>query len=630
MNPIATTSLLERIQTPADLKLIPANELEALSEEIRSLLIETIGKNGGHLASNLGMVELTVALHRVFDFMKDFLIFDVSHQCYVHKLLTGRRDGFPTLRTKDGLSGFTDPKESKYDLFKTGHACTSISSAVGLAIASRLHDENRTAVAIIGDGSIGGGMAFEALNHAGHTKENVLVILNDNDMAIAETVGALSGYLSRIRTEPLYHRVRDNLFAALKKVPWIGHQLDWFVEAGVDAIKQVIEPGHIFTELGFEYYGPIDGHDLPLLIEELEKQRRLTGPRLLHVTTQKGKGYEDAEKDPETFHSASPFYVQAKSDPNAVKRPGYTRTFAEALLTEVERDETIIAITAAMPQGTGLNAIAERFPDRYLDVGICEEHAVTMAAGLAKGGCKPVVVIYSTFLQRGYDQIFHDVCLQPDLPVIFALDRGGLVGSDGPTHHGVYDIAMLRHLPNMVLMAPRDGEELAAMLELALGLNRPVAIRYPRASIPEPIGNHHTVMALGKSEPLRQGDRGTVLAYGEMVQYAFDAAELAAKKGVELNVINLRFAKPLDEEAILTLAKEGGPVFTVEDGTIVGGVGSAVTELLSAQHPATRVIRLGLPDHCVPHAERGELLHDLGLDAEGLCATFLAELETDS
>ncbi|MBN1257834.1 MAG: 1-deoxy-D-xylulose-5-phosphate synthase [Planctomycetes bacterium] len=626
------TPILNTIDSPEDLRKLAAEDLPKLGAEIRALLTEVVSQTGGHLASNLGVVDLTIALHRVFDFSKDYLCFDVGHQCYAHKLLTGRRNQFHTLRQKNGITGFPNPAESTQDRFVTGHACTSISCALGLAIASRLRGEERTAVALIGDGSIGGGLAFEALNHAGLSKENLLVILNDNEMAIAQTVGALSSYLTRIRTEPAYQKARKEMKDILNSIPLIGPQLDRLQDTLVDGIKQLVEAEHVFTDLGFAYYGPIDGHNLPLLTRELENLSKLNHPRILHVITRKGNGFDAAANDPEKFHSAAPFKIlpggeTAETD---LKRKSYTNVIAKSLLEACEGDDSITAITAAMPSGTGLSPIAKRFPERYIDVGISEEHAVTLAGGLAKGGRKPVVVIYSTFIQRAYDQIFHDICLQPDLGVVFALDRAGLVGADGPTHHGLNDIALLRHLPRMTLMAPRDGEELDQMLTFAINLGGPVALRYPKCNLPaKPLIKEFQPLELGRAEVLREGKDGMVLAYGAMVYPAYEAAEMAAAEGVDLTVVNLRFAKPLDQGEILKRAKKAKVIYTVEDGALAGGVGSAVAEFLAdAGAFPKKLVRLGIPDRFIEHASRSELLADLHLDAAGLCQTFLAKKQS--
>ncbi|MFH0910237.1 MAG: 1-deoxy-D-xylulose-5-phosphate synthase [Planctomycetota bacterium] len=624
------TPLLDRIQSPEDLRALPEEALPALAAEIRLTLTEVVGLNGGHLASNLGAVELTLALHRAFDFSRHYLVFDVGHQCYTHKLVTGRRARFHTLRTKNGLTGFPNPRESGMDLFLTGHAATSISSALGLAMAARLRGEARHAVAVIGDGSIASGLAFEALNHAGHCREDLLVVLNDNEMSIAQTVGALSGYLSRIRSEPVYARLREDLRIVLQRVPLIGVQLERLHETILDGMKQMIEPGHIFTDLGFRYFGPIDGHDAALLEKELRQMKNLPGPRLLHVLTQKGRGFEAAANDPEAYHSANPFDVLPAGEVVArgKSRRTYTEVFSEALLAACEGNDRIVAITAAMPAGTGLDSVGKRFPARYFDVGICEAHAVALAGALARGGLTPVVVIYSTFLQRGYDQIFHDVCLQESRGVVFALDRAGLVGADGPTHHGVFDIAFLRHLPGMTLLAPRDGGELGRMLEFALGLGQPVAIRYPRASLPAPVRERYDPIQEGRAEVLRKGGDGTLLAYGAMVAPAYMAAEACAREGMEIGVVNLRFAKPLDEECILDLARDSRVLFTAEEGALAGGVGSAVAELLADRGALPRLFtRFGVPDRFIEHASRDELLASLGLDAEGMKRRILEVLK---
>jgi 1-deoxy-D-xylulose-5-phosphate synthase len=611
---------LSKINTPEDLRKMPEENLYALAAEIRQRLTDVVSNNGGHLASNLGIVELTMSLHRIFDFTEDRLVFDVGHQCYVHKILTGRNDRFDTLRQKDGITGFPNPKESHTDMFVSGHASTSISSALGLAASARLKGEDRSTIAVIGDGSIGGGMSFEALNHAGHSNEDIIVILNDNEMAIAETVGALSSYLTKLRTEPHYRKLRQELKEKLKNLPVIGEHIDWFMESFISAVKQVVQPGHMFSELGFKYFGPVDGHNIEELEDELKRLKGLKMPRMLHVVTKKGKGFEAAVNDPEKFHSAAPFEVlpDGKLMGKSSGSRSFTAAFSEALLEECEFDNSIIAITAAMPKGTGLDVIAQKFPDRYVDVGICEEHAITYAGGLAKGGSKPVLVLYSTFLQRGYDQIFHDVCLQEDFGVVFAIDRAGVVGSDGPTHHGVFDIAMLRNLPNITLMSPADEDDLKKMLKVSLALNSPVAIRYPRDAVSEEI-THTSTLEYGKAEVLREGKDAAIFAYGAMVQPALDAAEMCKTKELDIMVVNLRFAKPLDEELILSVAKKNVPMFSVEDGTVCGGVGSGILELLSENNiNIDRFIRLGIPDEFVQHASRKELLSMLKLDGQGI------------
>lgn len=624
-----TASLLDTITSPKDLRALSVEQFPILAEEIRSELIRTIGETGGHLASNLGVVELTLALHRVFDFARDYLVFDVGHQCYTHKLITGRREHFGTLRQKDGISGFPDPAESPYDLFKTGHASASVSTALGLVIASRLRGEDRTGVVVIGDGSIGGGMSFEALNHAGQAGENLLVILNDNDMAISPTVGAVSGFLSRIRSEPFYQRIRQDLRTAMQKIPYIGSRLGWVQEALVDALKDIVEPAHLFTDLGFRYFGPVDGHDSALLLRELEHLKAIPGPRLLHVVTHKGKGFDAALQDPERYHSASPFAVlpDGSIQMNASKGQSYTAAFGTALMQRMQRDDRAVVVTAAMPGGTGTSEVATTFPGRTFDVGISEEHAVALAGGMAKAGQRPAVCVYATFLQRGYDQIFHDVCLQ-NLGVVFCLDRAGLVGSDGPTHHGVFDIAMLRHLPNMTLLAPSDADEMQTMLDFAFDLGTPVAIRYPRGNVPEGMGVTHAPLKMGLSETLREGRGGAILAYGSMVPVAMAASDIAAREGVSLTVVNLRFAKPLDAARILELAGEQPFLMTVEDHALAGGVGSAVAELLADRGVVVPLQRCGVPDAFISHATCAQLHEDLGLTASALAAQAVALAKT--
>ncbi len=632
------TPLLDRIQSPADLAPLSLGQLHQLAGEIRRFLTETVSQTGGHLASNLGVVEITLALHRVFDFRRDRLVFDVGHQCYVHKLLTGRRERFHTLRQKGGLTGFPNPRESECDAFVVGHASTSISSAVGLATAFRLQGGGGKVVALVGDGAISGGMCFEALNHAGHTREDVLVLLNDNEMAIAKTVGAFATYLTEIRASPITRRLRRDIHQVLQSIPLIGTSLEWTQEHMLDAIKGIIEPGHIFSAMGFRYFGPVDGHDIASLEHELANLKKIPGPKFLHVVSRKGQGFDAAAADPETFHSAVPFEIRGTGQ---VVRKGraeqtWSGAFVDGLMRRAREDDRILAITAAMPAGTGIKAFAEAFPDRFIDVGICEAHSVTFAAALAKAGMRPVLVLYSTFLQRGYDQLIHDMAVQGDLPVVLALDRAGLVGADGPTHHGVFDIAFLRHIPGMTLMAPKDGPELQAMLEFALTLPGPAAVRYPRgcppagglrlegpnaqegqeAPAPQPI-------ALGTSERLQDGADATVFAYGRMVEVALQAAKRCAEDGLAIGVVNARFAKPVDRAALVQAAQETGRLVTVEDHALAGGFGGAVAECLADAGVRCSLTRLGIPDRFVAHGTVAELDAELGLDVEGLAQAFV-------
>ncbi len=619
--------LLDTITSPEDLRELPMSALPALAAEIRARITEVVSRNGGHLSSNLGVVELTLALHRVFDFRRDRLVFDVGHQCYTHKILTGRRAAFHTIRTAGGLSGFPNPSESEYDTFISGHASTSISAATGLATAIRLSGEKRKVVALIGDGSISGGMCFEAMNHAGHEQEDLIVILNDNEMAIGRTVGAFARRLEEFRSTPEGTQMHRELRQILQCIPLIGVSLDWLQQRVLDSMKNHTGAAAIFEALGFRYFGPFDGHNIPLMEDALQNLRQLSGPLLLHVITEKGRGFAAAAADPESFHSAAPFTIVGTGE--VVTRTqninSYSNIAAQELLRLAREDQKIVAITAAMTAGTGLNTLASELPGRFFDVGIAEEHAIPFAAALAREGYKPAVAIYSTFLQRGYDQVFHDLVLQGCLPVTLLLDRAGLVGQDGPTHHGIYDIAFLRHLPNLVLLAPRDGEELQQMLRFALAQGRPCAIRYPRGG-PDLLPTLHAPLELGRSERLTDGEDGTVFAYGRMVFPALQAAKLAAESGIRIGVVNARFAKPLDEAALLEAAA-GGLVFTAEDHALAGGFGSAVCELLADHGVACRIVRLGIPDEFIRGASPAEQYHTLQLDAQGLAATFIREAQ---
>ncbi len=627
-----STPLLNAVRSPQDLRPLTQAQLADLAQEIRSVITDVVGRNGGHLASNLGIVDLTLALHRVYDFRTDRLVFDVGHQCYAHKLITGRRARFATLRQHGGITGFPNPRESECDPFVCGHASTSISSALGLAAAARLRRREEHVVALVGDGAIGGGLCFEAINHAGHAQENLLVILNDNEMSIARTVGALSNYLTEIRSRPGTARLREDIHAVFNSIPLIGHQLDWLQERLLEAIKHRTDASVLFESLGFRYFGPVDGHDIAALEHELGNLKQLPGPRFLHVVTSKGRGVEAAAADPETYHSAVPFEVRGCGEivPRDDKKQSFTDLFVDHLIDCARSDETIVALTAAMPAGTGVKRLAEVFPERFIDVGICEAHCVTFAGALARAGMKPVVAIYSTFLQRGYDQIIHDIAVQPDLGVVFALDRAGLVGADGPTHHGVFDIAYLRHIPGLTLMAPRDGEELRRMLDFALTMKTSVALRYPRTKVPNgALPRERTPLALGRSETLRTGTDGTILAYGRMVAPSLRAAEQAAGRGVDLSVVNARFAKPLDEEAILVAAGRSPLLVTVEDHALAGGFGSAVGELLLDKGVPCRLVRIGIPDRFVEHGRIDELDKQLGLDVPGLVERFLRAARAD-
>lgn len=594
-------------------------ELKQLASEIRQELIDTVSQTGGHLAPNLGVVELTIALHRAFRSPQDKLVWDVGHQAYTHKLLTGRRSLFHSLRQSGGLSGFPKRSESVHDAFGTGHSSTSISAALGLALARDHRRENGNVIAVIGDGSLTGGQAYEALNHAGHLGTNLIVVLNDNEMSIAKNVGAMSEYLAKIRLDPQYAKLKHDVEQILRRIPAIGERVADTVERVKDSLRCLLVPGMLFKELGFHYIGPIDGHNIEMLLDVFEKSPQIGGPVLIHVLTCKGKGYEHAEKNADQFHGVGPFCIVSGKSVSCSTVPTYTAVFGGTLCRLAEKDTLITAITAAMPDGTGLGPFAKQFPARFIDVGIAEQHAVTLAAGMAAGGLKPVIAVYSTFLQRAYDHILHDVCLQ-NLPVVFAIDRAGLVGEDGPTHHGVFDIAFLRHIPNLVLLAPKDENELQHMLYSALRYDCPVAIRYPRGvGIGVQMEAEWEEISLGSWEILRQGTDLTLIACGTMVAPALQAADLLAEAGISSRVINGRFIKPLDQNLLQQLQQEGNPIVTVEEHVLAGGFGSAVLEYLNTlPGKALSTLCLGIPDEFVGHGARGILLKQLGLTAQGI------------
>jgi len=609
---------LDMVKDPGDLKGLTIKELEELAKEIRQVILEVVSQRGGHLAPSLGVVELTLALHYVFDTPKDKIVWDVGHQSYAHKLLTGRRERFHTLRQYGGISGFPKPDESPYDAFAVGHSSTSISAALGMAVARDLRGEDYKVVAVIGDGSMTAGLAFEGLNHAGHLDRDLVVILNDNEMCISPTKGALSHYLSRKLADPGYLRFRDDMKRLFLGKPG-GDVFLGAVKKLEESIKGFFTPGILFEVLGFKYVGPVRGHHLGELVGTLEKVKRAKEPILVHVLTKKGKGYEPAEREPHRFHGVGPFTLKT-GQPLKKGWKSYTQVFSEVLIKLAEEDERIVAITAAMPDGTGLTPFGERFPERFFDVGIAEQHAVTFAAGLASRGLRPVVAIYSTFLQRAYDQIIHDVALQ-NLPVTFALDRGGLVGADGPTHHGSFDLSYLRCVPNMVVMAPSNGGELARMLKTALDLDGPAALRYPRSEVPEgELPREVVPLEVGKGELLKEGTDLVVVVAGHILDEARRAVELLEEKGIKAALINARFVKPLDEELILDWASRAGRVVTLEENALVGGFGSAVLELLAREEQLVSVLTLGLPDRFVTHGTQQELRRELGLDASSVAS----------
>lgn len=622
------SKLLTNQTSPADLKSMDLSQLTQLAEELRETIISTVAVNGGHLGSSLGVVELTIAIHKVFNSPQDRVIWDVGHQAYGHKLLTGRLDSFKTLRQLDGLSGFPKRKESEHDAFDVGHASTSISAALGMSAGIDIMQGDERVIAVIGDGSLTAGMAFEALNHAGHLKKNLIVILNDNEMSISPNVGALSSFLSRKMSGDLFLRFKKETENILNHVPGFGKDLVNLARRAEESFKGFITPGMLFEAFGFDYFGPLDGHNLPELIETLNNVRNITGPVLLHVATRKGKGYAPAEEDPTTFHGVGPFDRETGKVPVAKQGPAsYTSVFGQTLIEMAKTDERIVAITAAMPAGTGLCGFAEEFPERFFDVGIAEQHGVTFAAGLACRGLRPVVALYSTFLQRAYDNVLHDVCLQ-NLPVSFALDRGGLVGADGPTHHGVFDLSFLRHLPNLVLMAPRNELELKRAMKTAIEFDGPFAYRYPRGngeglSLAQPV----EVLPIGKGEILREGKDAAIIAVGTMVAEALSAADILAQQGIKLLVADARFIKPLDTEMILDIAARVPLLLTGEENALQGGFGSAVLELLADNGLNLPVIRIGIPDHFVEQGTQAELREQVEIDAAAIVRRVSAALE---
>jgi len=603
-------AVLELINQPSDLRLIRKELLLQLAQEIREKIIKVTSQKGGHLASSLGTVELTIALHYVFDSPQDAIIWDVGHQAYAHKILTGRRESFSTLRQHGGISGFPTPSESEYDAFGVGHSSTAISAALGMACARDLSgNNNRKIVAVIGDGSMTGGMAFEALNNAGHLGKDLLVILNDNEMFISHRVGALAGYLTKLMTLGLVKKLERKVEKFLTRVSFWGIAILRVVRR----FKVLLFPGMLFEEMGFSYLGPIDGHNVHYLIEIFQKVKDMKGPVLIHVVTKKGKGYQPAEREPIKFHGTSPFNILT-GETEKSKIPSYTEVFSHALMDLAKANEKIIAITAAMPQGTGLDAFEKEFPRRYFDVGIAEQHAVTFAAGLARAGYRPVCAIYSTFLQRAFDQIIGDVCLQ-NLPVVFAIDRAGIVGEDGATHQGMFDLSYLRLIPNMVVMAPKDENELVHMLNTALSGNFPCAIRFPRGEgVGVKLDRQYKVLPLGKGEVLAEGNDVAILAIGNTVHPCLLAQQRLEAEGIMAGLVNMRFVKPLDEDLIKKIVKKIHRIVTVEENTLYGGLGSGIKEILAAD--SARILSIGLPDRFIEHGSSEELREKYGLTAD--------------
>ena len=616
--PVTPYTLLQSIDDPAQLRTLDRRQLGQLADELRAYVLDSVSKTGGHLSSNLGTVELTIALHYIFDTPDDRIVWDVGHQTYPHKILTGRRDRMPSLRQLDGLSGFPKRDESPYDAFGTAHSSTSISAALGMAVGAKLQGASRRAIAVIGDGAMTAGMAFEAMNNAGAMDVDLLVVLNDNEMSISPPVGALTNHFARLLSGSMYDTAKRASEHMLRRMPAVRE----LARRAEEHVKGMVTPSTLFEEFGFNYIGPIDGHDLDALLPTLANIRKLKGPQFLHVITRKGQGYKLAEEDPVLYHGPGKFDPLQGITPSKSAKPTYSQIFGDWLCETAAVDPKLVAITPAMREGSGMVRYAAQFPDRYFDVGIAEQHAVTFAAGLACEGLKPVVAIYSTFLQRGYDQLIHDVAIQ-NLPVVFALDRGGIVGADGATHNGVYDIAFLRCIPNMTVMAPADENECRQMLSLGITLAGPSAVRYPRGAGPgaalQPIG---TTLALGKADLRRQGKRVAILAFGGMLAPALQAAD-----ALDATVVNMRFVKPLDEALLQQIAVSHELIVTVEEHAVMGGAGSAVAESLAQTHASARLLLLGLPDRFIDHGDPVRLLAALGLDAAGIEASIRTALK---
>jgi len=617
-----TMSLIESINSPADLRRLQPDQLQTVADEIRTYILETMSRVGGHTGASLGAVELAVALHYAFDTPHDRLVWDVGHQAYAHKILTGRRDSLPTIKQYGGLSGFLRRDESEYDTFGAGHASTSLSAALGMAIARDRKDEDHHVVALIGDASLAGGMAMEAINQAGHLKSRLIVVLNDNEMSIAPAVGALTGYLNRIRGAHGYHRFKDEVEEKLLAIPSVGERLHHAAKAMKDVIAAAVLPGALVSELGFKYIGYVDGHNTRALVAALREAKQIKdGPVIVHALTTKGKGFPGADTDYYRWHATGPFDLKTgKAVSSPAKAPTYTAVFGDVLCELMAKDSQIVALTAAMPDGTGVCKALEKFPERSFDVGIAEQHCVTFAAGLSCEGLKPVCAIYSTFLQRGFDQLVHDVCIQ-NLNVKFCLDRGGIAGGDGQTHHGLLDIAYLRAVPNIVLMAPKDEGEMRDMLFTMTEHQGPAAMRYPRGNgVGVPLDREPEVLEIGKAEILRDGGEVAIVAYGSMVHPSMVAAENLAKANIEATVVNARFVKPLDASLLLALARTKRLIVTVEEAYLAGGFGSAVLELLEENglQDKVRFVRMGIPDRLITHGDAKLLLAKYGLDADGI------------
>lgn len=610
--------MLEKIQKPNDIKKIPADQLPALAEEIREFIIESLSKTGGHLASNLGVVELTIAMHRVFDLPKDKLIWDVGHQSYTHKILTGRKDGFETLRREGGISGFPKRSESDCDVFDTGHSSTSISAGVGYVRARELKKENYSVVSIIGDGALTGGMAYEALNNAASLKSNFIIVLNDNEMSITENVGGMSSYLSGLRTASAYTGFKMDVTKALNRIPGIGPGMVDAMRKTKSSIKQIIIPGMLFEDMGLTYLGPVDGHNIPQLIKTFQEAKRFEGPILVHVLTQKGRDYEPAMRHPARFHGAGPFDVKTGL-PVGKSNPTYTDVFSTVMRKMGDRRKDVAAVTAAMMTGVGLKRFSNMFPDRCFDVGIAEEHAVTFAAALSLGGITPVVAIYSSFLQRAYDQIMHDVCMQ-NLHVVFAIDRAGLVGYDGETHHGIFDLSYLGSMPNMTILAPKNLWELSDMIKFAVDYDGPIAVRYPRGEAYTGLKEFRAPICLGKSEVIHEGSRVALLAVGSMVKMAEEVQkQLKERMDMDAALVNARFVKPIDEELLRSFADTYELVVTLEENVKDGGFGERVLAFAEEEDLPFGVEIIALPDRFIPHGSVSYQMKQVGFTPEDIC-----------
>ncbi|MDP3142905.1 MAG: 1-deoxy-D-xylulose-5-phosphate synthase [Candidatus Omnitrophota bacterium] len=617
--------LLDSIKHPQDLKKIPTSSLPFVAHEIRQKIIQVVSSNGGHLASSLGAVEIAIALHYCLNTPEDKIVWDVGHQAYAHKILTGRYQNFDTLRQFGGISGFPNALESEFDTFTVGHASTAVSLALGLAAARDLANRKEKVVAVIGDGSLTGGLCFEALNNAGHLKKDVIIILNTNEMSIAPSVGSLAAYLNKIISQPVYNRFREALQNFIKnRIPRVGNRMLKLADKFEEVLKGLIVPGIFFEELGFRYFGPLDGHSLEVLVPTLKNIILLKEPRIVHIVTKKGKGYHPAEEHAEKFHSAINFDLATGVSKESLiekKEISYTAAFSQSLVELAKDNPKIVAITAAMPEGTGLDKFRDNFPARFFDVGIAEQHAVCFAAGLAKGGLRPVVAVYSTFLQRAYDQIIEEIAIQK-LPVVLAVDRAGIVGEDGVTHQGIFDIAYLMQVPGMVVMAPSDLKELSWMLEFAVKHDSACAIRYPKDKLAQDLKHEITKIQLGKTETLREGKDLAILALGSMVKVALEAAEELKRDHVDCKVVNCRFAKPLDEDFLKNIAKEFKKIVTIEEGIVDGGFGMKVSEMLHQLNSACQVKIIGLPDEFITHGKRSLLLVNYGLDSKGITKTI--------